>query len=138
MNIRKVQLIEMQITGRAPSTTPAKAVNKVLHVKATDEAHKETFVQEVHWTYGTAWGLARSALDLAGMRGVPATLAHFGGVWGTALAMLPAIDVAPPPWRIGKARRSLLTVFTTWSMPLPRAWYTMRSTEGKFPKTCDI
>ncbi len=90
------QMIEMKITGREPSNAPAEAVNKVLNVEATDEEHQEVFVQEVHWTYGTLWGLARGALDLAGVRGGPATLVHWAALWGTEMIMLPAIDVAPP------------------------------------------
>jgi hypothetical protein len=43
------QMIEMKISGRQSSSTPAKAVNKALHVESTDEEHKERFVQEVHW-----------------------------------------------------------------------------------------
>jgi hypothetical protein len=90
------QMIEMKISGRKPSETPAKAVNKVLHVQPADEEHKEQFVQEVHITYGTLWGIERGILDLAGLRGLPATMLHYGTVWGTAMVMLPSIDVAPP------------------------------------------
>lgn len=90
------QMIEMKVTGRGPSDSPAKAVNKVLHVEATDEAHKDEFVQEVHWTYGTLWGVARSVLDLIGLRGVAATAVHGGAIWGTAMVMLPSLDVAKP------------------------------------------
>lgn len=90
------QMIEMKISGRKPSDTPAKAVNKVLNVEATDEQHKEEFVNEVHWTYGTLWGLARSVLDLAGVKGLPATATHYGAVWGTEMVMLPSINVAEP------------------------------------------
>lgn len=90
------QMIEMKATGREPSDTPAKAVNKVLDVKATDKEHRPKFVQEIHWTYGTLWGLARGVLDLVGVKGAPATMAHYGAVWGTALIMLPSINVTPP------------------------------------------
>jgi len=90
------QMIEMKITKREPSDTPAKAVNKVLNVEATDEAHKEQFVQQVHWTYGTLWGVTRGVLDLCGMKGMPGTAAHWAAVWGTEMIMLPSIDVAPP------------------------------------------
>lgn len=90
------QMIEMKITGRKPSDTPAKAATKVFDVKATNKEHKKQFVQEVHWTYGTMWGLARGGLGIAGVSGIPATLAHWSAVWGTEMIMLPAIDVAPP------------------------------------------
>lgn len=90
------QMLEMRATGRKPSEAPADAVNKVLKVKATDQEHRSQFVQEIHWTYGTLWGLARGVLDLAGVKGLPATMAHYGAVWGAEMVMLPAIDVAPP------------------------------------------
>ncbi len=90
------QMIEMKITGRKPSDAPAKAVNKVLHVKAVNKDYRPTFVQEVHWTYGTLWGLARTVMGLAGMKGVPAMAAHYAAVWGTEMVMLPSINVAPP------------------------------------------
>lgn len=90
------QMIEMKITKRESSDTPAKAVNKVLHVEATDEEHKSQFNQEVHWTYGTLWGLARGVLGLMGVKGLPATALHYGAVWGTEMVMLPSIDVAEP------------------------------------------
>lgn len=97
------QMIEMKITERKPSDTPAKAVNKVLDVKATDEQHKEEFVQEVHWTYGTVWGIARSVFDLVGLKGIPGTAAHYAAIWGTEMIMLPSIDVAEPVTKWGAA-----------------------------------
>lgn len=90
------QMIDMKITGRAPSDAPAKAVNKVLNVKATSEEQKETFVQEVHWTYGTLWGVARGVLDLMGVKGAPACAAHWAVLWGAEMIMLPSLKVAPP------------------------------------------
>ncbi len=35
----------------------------------------------------------------AGSAGASATAAHFAGIWGGAQVMLPALDVAPPPWK---------------------------------------
>lgn len=90
------QMIEMKINKRKPSSTPANAVEKVLHVAPADEAHKQQFVKQIHWTYGTIWGLARGLLDLASVKGWQATLMHYEAVWGTSLVMLPSIHVAPP------------------------------------------
>lgn len=90
------QMIEMKISGRKPSDAPAKAVNKVLHIKAVNKNYRPLFVQEVHWTYGTLWGLARGVMGLAGLNGLPATAAHWAAVWSTEMVMLPSIDVAPP------------------------------------------
>ncbi len=95
------QRIEMRITKRKPSDTPAKAVNKVLNVEATDEEHKQQFVEEVHWTYGTLWGLGRSVLSLAGLKRWRATAAHYAAVWGTEMVMLPAIGVSEPVTKWG-------------------------------------
>jgi hypothetical protein len=90
------QRVEMTISKREPSQTPAKAVGKVLHLKTTEEGNQEQFVNQIHWTYGTLWGLARTVLDLACIKGWQATLLHYETVWGTSLLMLPTIKVTPP------------------------------------------
>ena len=90
------QLIEMRITKRKPSTAPVRAVSKVLKLKPTRKDKKETVSQEIHWTYGTSWGIPRGILALAGVQGWPATLLHFAAIWTTELTMLPSLDVAPP------------------------------------------
>ena len=95
------QMIEMKMTHRKSSDTPAKAAEKVLNVEATDKEHKDQFVQQVHFTYGTAWGVMRGALDLAGLKGFPATAAHYSVVWGTAMTLLPSLKLAPPVTKWG-------------------------------------
>jgi len=90
------QLIEMKLTKRQPSKAPVKAVSKVLDVKPTKKGKKNKVAQEIHWTYGTAWGMARGLITLAGLKGWPATLAHFAAITGTALTLLPKLDIAPP------------------------------------------
>lgn len=114
------QTIEMKITGRGMSSAPAKVGGKVLGVeprgkaelekekakpdgdqapedlKKEVESNKARFAQLMHIGYGTGWGVARGALDLAGMEGLPASMMHFGAIWGTAQVMLPANDVAKP------------------------------------------
>lgn len=90
------QMIEMKITKRKPSNAPVDAVSKVLDVTAVSEEKKPKVSQEVHWAYGTTWGIARGILSLAGLKGWTADLAHFASVWGAALVMLPGLKVAPP------------------------------------------
>jgi hypothetical protein len=90
------QMIEMKINDRKPSTAPADAASKVLDVKPATEQDKEKFSQEVHWAYGTTWGLARAVIGLTGLKGFAATAVHFTAIFGTALIMEPALDVAPP------------------------------------------
>ncbi len=90
------QMIEMKITKRKPSVVPEQAVEKTLDVGAVTEEKKEKVAQEVHWVYGTTWGVPRGLIRWAGLKGWPATLAHFSAVWGTSLLMLPALGLSKP------------------------------------------
>ena len=63
------QMIEMRITKRKASNAPAKAVKKTLHIEATP-GNKEEFSNEVHWVYGTSWGVMRGLLSMAGIQGL--------------------------------------------------------------------
>ncbi|MEO8862239.1 MAG: hypothetical protein ABI358_12485 [Ginsengibacter sp.] len=89
------QKIEMKITKRKPSTAPADAVKKALHI-APDKAHKEAFSDGVHYTYGTSWGVVRGLLSLAGLSGFAATSLHMAALWGTAITIEPKLGIAPP------------------------------------------
>lgn len=88
--------LEMKMRGREGSTAPSDAAGKVLGVQPRDPDGQKRFSTAVHWGYGTSWGAVRGLLGAAGMSGPTAALAHFGAVWGNALVMLPALDVAPP------------------------------------------
>jgi hypothetical protein len=90
------QMIEMKITGRQPSNTPVEAASKVLDIDAVSEEKKPKVSQEIHWAYGTTWGVARGILSLTGLKGWTADLAHFASIWGASLIMLPGLKVAPP------------------------------------------
>lgn len=114
------QMIEMQLTNRGSSNAPMKVAKKVLGVEPKGQAelevekrdpdserneeelkqsvqdNAEQFSQFLHFLYGTSWGVARGALDLAGLKGIPATIAHFGAIWGAAQVMLPAADASEP------------------------------------------
>lgn len=114
------QMVEMKITGRSMSTMPAKVGGKTLGVEPRGkaelekekekpekgdapedlekevESNQERFNMIMHLSYGSSWGVARGALDLAGMGGLSASLVHFGAVWATAQVMLPAATKTPP------------------------------------------
>ena len=90
------QMVEMKLTKRAPSTMPADAASKTLDIQPTSEPAKERLSKQVHWSYGTGLGVARGIMNLAGLKGWPATLAHFTAVWGGSMLMLPALHLAPP------------------------------------------
>ena len=88
--------IEMKVRGRPGSSAPAEAAGQVLGVKPVDEQASKRFATVVHWGYGTCWGAARGVLAAVGLPAPAATAAHLALVWGTELAMLPALGVSPP------------------------------------------
>lgn len=90
------QMIEMSITKREASDAPVKVASEITDVEPTNDETKAKVNQEIHWAYGTTWGIARGLIGLTGLKGLPATLLHFGAIWGTALVMLPKYDAAPP------------------------------------------
>ena len=90
------QMIEMKITKRKPSEAPVKVAKEVTAIKPSNAAAKEKVTQEIHWAYGTAWGIARGIVGLTGLRGLPAAAVHFAAVWGTSMIMLPKFKAAPP------------------------------------------
>lgn len=91
------QAIEIKITKRKESKVPAEAARKVLDVEATSDEKKSKVSNLVHWTYGSYWGIARGIIAETGFKGWPGNAMHFGAVWGTALWMLPALKLSPPP-----------------------------------------
>ena len=89
--------IEAKLRHRQFSTAPAKAAAKLLGIKEFEDDHAyQRFSDLSHWGYGTSWGVARGVLRAVGLSARLATPAHFVAVWGSALVMLPALDVAPP------------------------------------------
>jgi len=93
--------IEMKLRGREGSTAPADAAGKALGVQARDPDGQARFSNVVHWGYGTSWGAVRGLIGAAGLTGTNAAGAHFAAIWPSAMVMLPALGVAPPPWKLG-------------------------------------
>jgi hypothetical protein len=93
--------IEMKLSGRGASQTPAQAAEKILEVEPKEEGAEARFSNLVHWGYGTAWGAARGLLASAGLSGPVATAAHLGLVWGAEQVVLPALDVSAPVFKYG-------------------------------------
>lgn len=90
------QMIEMKLTKREPSEAPVKVAQQVTDVKPVNKEAKEKVSQEIHWAYGTAWGVARGIVGLTGLKGLPAAAIHFAAIWGTSMIMLPKFKAAPP------------------------------------------
>jgi hypothetical protein len=94
--------VEAKLRHRAFSSTPARAVAKVLGIKEfEDSIALARFNDLAHWGTGTSWGVVRGLLAATGMSPKAATAAHGAAVYGSALVSLPALEVAPPVvfWR---------------------------------------
>jgi len=90
------QMIETKITKRPPSFAPADAASKALSIEAATREERKKFSNEVHWTYGTLWGVPRGLLSVYGLKGWPATAVHFAVIFYTALTIEPDFEVSPP------------------------------------------
>ena len=93
--------LEMKLSGRDASQTPAEAAEEVLKVQPEDEGSEARFSNLVHWGYGTAWGGVRGLLSSAGLSGPMATAAHLALVWGSEQVVLPTLDVSAPVFKYG-------------------------------------
>lgn len=91
--------LEAKLRGRGNSSAPADAAGTVLGVEPKDDQGAARFSNVVHWGYGTGWGAVRGLIGAAGLHGPAAMTAHWAAVWGSSLAMLPALDIAPAPWK---------------------------------------
>lgn len=91
--------IETKARGRHASSAPAEAVESAFGVKPADERSRRRLSTAVHWLYGTGWGGVRGLIGAAGIAGPGAAATHLLLVWGAELVTLPALGVAPPPWK---------------------------------------
>ena len=93
--------LEMKLSGRAASETPAQAAEAVLDVEPKDKESEGRFSNLVHWGYGTGWGGVRGLLASTGLPGPLATAVHLGLVWGGEQVILPALNVSAPVFKYG-------------------------------------
>lgn len=93
------QMIEMHLTKREPSEAPLKVAKETVGVKPVNNEQKEKLSNELHFMYGTTWGIARGLISLTGLKGWQATLVHFTAIWGSSMIMLPTFDAAPPVYK---------------------------------------
>ncbi|KMQ51748.1 hypothetical protein CHISP_1244 [Chitinispirillum alkaliphilum] len=94
------QQIEMNLTGRSGSDTPARAGATVLGVTPVEEK-KNRFNYMVHFFYGTVWGTVVGIMSLLNIRKVIAALLHFLSMWITGMIILPSLKASSPPWKWG-------------------------------------
>src|ERR687897_1129448 len=83
--------LEMKLSGRPASQTPAQAAEAVLQVEPKDEESEAQFSNLVHWGYGTGWGAVRGLLRGTGLGPGAATATHGAAVYGSEQVLLPAL-----------------------------------------------
>ena len=89
--------LEARLRHREPSSAPARATAKALGIRSFEnDIAQARFNDLSHWGYGTGLGAVRGLLDAVGLSPRAATAAHGAAVWGSALVVLPAWDIAPP------------------------------------------
>jgi hypothetical protein len=98
--------VEMRLRGRPPSAVPAKVAARLLDVEPSDLTGGR-FPAIAHGVSGLGLGATRGLIDLAGLRGSPASLAFFAVSWSPDLVVVPAAGAAPPPWRWGVLETAL-------------------------------
>lgn len=89
-------MIERMITKKPTNFAPGDAASKALSIEASDREEWGKFSNEVHWTYGTIWGVGRGLLSLVDLKGWPATAIHFAAIYYTAITIEPDFEVVPP------------------------------------------
>ncbi len=92
--------LEMAASGRAASQVPGQVGAHLVPGKDPDSASNVAQLNTaVHWAHGVTMGAVRGALDVAGLRGPQATLAHFALLWTGDAALYSALGIAEAPWR---------------------------------------
>lgn len=96
---------EMQWRGRAPSTVPGKAANKLLRLVGVPTLEGRTLdilSTWTHWVYGTAWGIVFWAYHVVLDLNLVATgVLFFITVWGAAQVNYGLLKLVPPFWTWG-------------------------------------
>jgi hypothetical protein len=90
------QWLENKINRKDLSFAPADAACKALGIEASEREQREKLSREVHWTYGTLWGVPLGLISLTGISKLPAAAIHFGAIFYTALTIQPDFEVSPP------------------------------------------
>jgi hypothetical protein len=124
--------LEMKLSGRAASETPAEAAEAVLDVEPKDEEAEARFSNLVHWGYGIGWGSVRGLLASAGLTGPAATVTHLGLLWGSEQLVLPALNVSAPVFKYGgKATATDLLHHTVYAAATGLAYAYLDRTQSR-------
>jgi hypothetical protein len=91
------QKAEMRLTERAPSDTPAKAIETLAATPVHDDRAEQALSSAGHVAFGTGLGLGLAAL--AKVPEPARGLTFFAGAWATGTTLINALDLSDPPTR---------------------------------------
>jgi uncharacterized protein YndB with AHSA1/START domain len=91
--------VEMRARGRSPSDAPAKTIERLLGTKIRGRRKRMRAAAAGHVVASLGVGLARGAMDAAGVPPAAAAAATAGLAMLPELVVVPATGAAPPPWR---------------------------------------
>jgi hypothetical protein len=99
-----VELIDIKITGRAPSTVPGQVGVRLM---GRDIDSNPDLVRKlnpfVHWGHGTMLGALRGLIAATGLAFWPATIVFYLLLEGGDVLLYRALGVEPWPWRWSRA-----------------------------------
>jgi hypothetical protein len=91
--------VEMRLRGREASDAPGRAAAQGLRVRVRDDPATGRLARLGHVMTGVGLGAARGVLGFAGLREPAASALFLGLSLAPDAAGLPAVGIAPPPWR---------------------------------------
>ncbi len=91
--------LEMRLRGRAPSDAPGRAAAQLLRVRLEDDPATGRLARLGHVMTGVSLGAARGVLGFVGLREPAVSVVFLGVSLVPDAAGLPALGIAPPPWR---------------------------------------
>ncbi len=100
-----VQTAYLKLTGGSPSSAPEQVGRWIIEGalnKRVPRQRRPALNQTMHALYGTAWGIPFGLVAGSLRRRPPATLSGVAlglTAWAVSLAELPALGLAPLPWR---------------------------------------
>lgn len=101
------QLVAAKITGTEPPAAAGVVGKRVLEgvfLRQVPDQQQPAINQVVHWSYGTAWGGLYGIVQATLRWPPPVHGLMFGSlVGGVGTALLPTLQLMPPPWKVPPA-----------------------------------
>jgi hypothetical protein len=99
------QTIEMRLTKREGSDTPAEAVEKLSGIEVEDKSTEQQLSTAAHFAFGTGLGLGLAAL--AKVPEPARGIAFFASAWGAGTALIAGLGLSDPPTKWDPAKLAI-------------------------------